>query len=189
MSDPINKKQFKVLKFLVDLFNKLKIKYFIDDGLATIIYGSKRKLYDIDICITSESMNKLKIVFNDLAFKPFSYKKFADCHVHLVTFRINNIPIDARTDKREYVCHTGKGKKRCVKLHDEFRNTKIVKFRGLRLRVINPELLFVTKLFINRKCDRTDAKAILKHRRMNKNKIIRLSKKFEIEDKVLKLLI
>ncbi len=188
MSNPINKRQWRVLKFLIDLFNKFKIKYFIDDGLAAIFYGSKRKLYDIDIVLDNKSMNKIKKIFNDISSRPYTYKKFQDCHVYLITIKINKVPIDLVNEKKLYICHEGYGKKKCISLHKRFKETKLVKCKGLKIRVINPENLIVMKLYINRKCDREDARAMIKHKKLNKKKLIKLAKQYGINQKITRLL-
>ncbi len=44
------------------------------------------------------------------------------------------------------------------------------------------------KLFVNRKCDVADAKAILKNSKLNKAKVLKLARRFQIAGKAIKLM-
>ena len=180
MSNPITRRQYRVLKFLVDLFDELDIDYFIDDGLAAIIYGSKRKLYDIDICIGKKSISKIKKEFNDLARTKYSYKTYSNCKSYIVTLKINGVPIDAYIDKNFYICHKKHKHTECKVLKNPFKDTQVVMFKGIKLRVIHPEDLIIQKAFMNRKTDWFDVKSIMRKTNINKNRLLLLSKKFGV---------
>ncbi len=186
MAQPINKNQLKVLQFLVDLFKKLKVRYFLDDGLAAIIYGSKRKLYDIDLFIDSKDMNKVKDLFNDLSVKKFAYRKYENCELYMITSKINGVPIDICIDKKAFICQEYSKKKLCIPIKNNFKDVKSIKFHGLNIKVIEPEVLVVQKLFMNRRIDLIDARSIIKNNQLNRIKLIKLAKEYNVENKLKK---
>ena len=55
----VTKKQEDALKWILSILDKNKIPYQITGGLAAKIYGSKRKLIDIDIAIPKKYFQKL----------------------------------------------------------------------------------------------------------------------------------
>ncbi len=186
--EAINKRQLRVLKFLVDLFDSLKMEYVIDDGLAAAIYGSKRKLYDIDLCIEAKAMKKLKKPFNDFAIKPFAYRYYENCNLYVTTFKMNNVPIDLFTSKRLFLKSEYQKSEKLKEIKYPLKHRRTIKFKGLTIKVINPENLIVQKAFMNRKTDFQDIKAVINHTRIDKIKLLKLAKEFGVEKKINQIL-
>lgn len=180
----VSKQQMRVLKFLVDLFNNLEIKYYIDDGLAAIVYGSKRKLYDIDLCVEAGAMKKLKEPFNDFAVKPFAYRRYENCDLYITTLKINKVPIDMFTTKNLFLKSEYQRSVKRKEIKNSLKNAQMINFKGISLSVIKPEYLIVHKAFMNRKTDFQDIKAVIKNTSIDKKKVVRLAGAFHVVKKI-----
>lgn len=65
----------KALNWLVDFLESESIPYFMIGGIAAMAYGAKRDLYDIDLTVRQQDINKLAEFGKDyLTFGPQRYK-------------------------------------------------------------------------------------------------------------------
>lgn len=63
--------QRKTLKKIVQIFIAHKIQFQISGGLAAIIYGAERPLYDIDIEVYKKDIQKVRDIFQTYISKDF----------------------------------------------------------------------------------------------------------------------
>lgn len=83
-------------KWIINILNKYNFKFQISGGLSAITYGSKRKLYDIDIDLESKNikrLSKLKEIKKHIIFGPKRIKA-SNFDVFLLTLNYNGVLID-----------------------------------------------------------------------------------------------
>ena len=140
--------------WIVGIMHKNNVPFQIDGGLAARIYGSKRKLADIDIDISNK---KFKIILPQIRpYIIFGPARYVDksWDVHLVTLKYLGQKIDIsgwETEKFYDRKH-----KKWVRCHINFRRAAIKKDYGRAVPVIPKKDLIIEKSELLRGVDKKD---------------------------------
>ena len=153
----VTKKQEEALKWILSILEKNKIPYQITGGLAAKIYGSKRKLIDIDIAIPKKYFQKLFSLANEyVEYGPNEVKgKLWQAYYMKLKHKGQIIEIDGFGTKI-----FDKKEKKWKKIGYSSKNFEIKKFLGFKCKVIPKKTLIRYKKILSRKVDLQDIKEI-----------------------------
>ena len=150
----------EALEWIVKILRQEKIPFRIIGGLAAELYGSRRKLADIDIDVPGSRIRPLaKEVNKYIIFGP---KAYHDRHwdLLLMTLRYKGQVIDICSgDHTKIFDHTAK---KWLLLRTDFKKSKMKYFDGLRLPVEPEGELLDYKRKLGRKVDKIDVRNLEK---------------------------
>jgi len=148
----------KAFVWIVELLRKYKIPFQISGGLAAKVYGSDRKLADIDIDIKSKNLKKIILEIKPyIVIGPGRYLDTNWDIKNLATLKYKNQYIDLSESPQKIY---DSNKKKWVILHTKFTNSRNKSLFGLSVPVILKQELIAYKTKLNRKCDRYDVEHI-----------------------------
>jgi hypothetical protein len=152
-----NKKQQEALKWILTFLEKHRIPYQITGGLAAKIYGSKRKLIDIDIAIPKKYFQKLFFLTKEyVEYGPSEVKgKLWQAYYMKINYKGQIIEIDNFNTKI-----FDKKEKKWKRIGYSSKKSEIKKFLGLKIKVIPKKTLLKYKKILHRKVDLEDMKDI-----------------------------
>lgn len=90
----LTEKHKKVLRLLVDAFNKSNIKFQASGGLGAIAYGGTRPLYDIDLEIYTKDAERVRELFKDYLTTGWHRYEENKFDLWLMCLRIDGISVD-----------------------------------------------------------------------------------------------
>jgi len=154
------RKTRKAFHRIIFILRKHKIPFQISGGLAAKIYGSTRKLADIDIDIPEKRFPEILSDINKfIIFGPGRYKD-KNWDIFLITLRYQRQDID--------LCGFGtakifdKRKRKWVRYPIDFSKTAMKRVFGLKVPVISKKNLIEYKSRLQRRIDKIDI-AIIKN--------------------------
>lgn len=172
------------MKKLVKQFEENNIKYAINGGLASIIYGvSNRKLFDIDVFTDKNGLRKIAKIFKGYKMKEEALKKRRDLKrfaVNFVALDVDGILVDIAEDKNAFAINKGKKFRIPIKLKE----AKQVIFAGIRLKVRPPEELIIQRLVISRTVDKKDVAAIIGSNKIDLKYLEKRAREVKVWDKI-----
>ena len=146
-------------KWIVSLLNNNKIPFQITGGFAAKIYGSKRKLYDIDIEIPDNDIKKLqKIVRRWIVYGPKRYKD-KNWDILLVTLKYKDqlIDISGAYSEKEFDKKMGSW----IRVgRTNLSKAKKVNIYGIKVPVESKRNLIAYKKKLSRNVDKEDLRQI-----------------------------
>jgi len=89
--------------WIVSILRKEKIPFQISGGLAAKIYGSKRKLEDIDIELKNKSIHRLEPIVKKFIIKKPSYYQDKEFNLLLMTLKFKGQNIDLSGTENEKI--------------------------------------------------------------------------------------
>ena len=130
------KKTLNALGWIIGILNSNKINYQISGGFAGKIFGSQRKLHDIDIDIHEKDFNKIKReVSNYITYGPSRYKD-AKWDIELITLSYKGQEIDISGVETMKI--SNKRRTKWITFPVDFSNALNVSLNGLKIKIINP---------------------------------------------------
>ena len=63
MDSPLSSDQKRALRYIVSLLQGNNISFQITGGLAAVLYGARRPVYDIDIDVCENDIPKIREIF------------------------------------------------------------------------------------------------------------------------------
>lgn len=139
--------------WIIGILRKRKITFQVTGGLAAEIYGSSRKLADIDIDIPeSKFPDLLSSVKPYIRFGP---KRYKDKHwnLKLLTLKYKNQLIDIGSSHQKI---RDFDKNKWVQINTHFHTSKLMHIFGLRVPVITEGELIDYKKTLSRRVDKYD---------------------------------
>jgi hypothetical protein len=151
--------QIKTLKFLADIFQKENIEFQITGGLAAIIHGAQRPLYDIDIDIYKTDVEKVRVllgeyIIEDWTSGPEDEDDLFD--LSMMTLVINDVPVDISQIED---AHIRSSEGQWVYLPENM-ECQTLEFENLILPVQTKESLISYKKVLRRDTDLEDIKML-----------------------------
>ncbi len=145
--------------WIVDLLRKHKIKFQVSGGFAARLYGSKRKLADIDIDVSEKFFKHILPEIKEyIKFGPAHYRD-KKWNLKLVTLNYKRQLIDLGASKQKIY---DKMHHHWDLLKTHFSKSKELYAYDLRVPVISKEELIKYKSELARKVDKEDIKQITK---------------------------
>ena len=142
------------LIWVVEILNKRQIPFQVTGGFAAKIYGSKRKLADIDIDIPENRFNELlNDVHSYIKFGPSQYKD-SDWDLKLLTLNYKNQDIDLCGAYKVKIYN--KLSKKWVILKSNFKKSIVKTMYGISIPVIPKNELISYKNKVLRGVDKID---------------------------------
>lgn len=150
----------QALKWITEIFNRHKIPFRIAGGLAARIYGSNRKLADIDIDIPDNRFSDiLPIVKKYIIFGPAKIKNERwDLLLLTLKYQGQDIDISGADTMKIFDCHA----KSWLPFNVDISKTETKEVFGLLVPVIKKEDLIFYKSKLSGEVDRLDVEAITK---------------------------
>lgn len=152
----ISEQQKAAIKYLVDLLNKNNIPYQTTGGFASICYGAKRPLYDIDIDVNKRYIPLLQKLLKQYIIDDYHHYQDDHFDIYMIRAEINNVSIDISQIENAYCLK--KGNK--FKMNSNIANSCIVNILGMNIRVQDIDELIEYKLTVGRDTDLLDVKEI-----------------------------
>ena len=145
------------LKKVVQVFIENKIQFQISGGLAAIIYGAERPLYDIDVEVYKKDIQKVRDIFQKNISKDFYHLQDENFDLWLLTLDINGVPVDiSQADE----CYLGDGKGKKIRTDADLSKAQFINFDNLEIPVANKMELISYKKILARNTDIMDIKQI-----------------------------
>ncbi len=140
--------------WILGILKKYKISFEITGGLAARVYGSKRKLADIDIDLNEKDYKKIiKEIRPFIIFGPGRYKdKY--WNLELITLKYKGQDIDLSLIRSGKIFDSKK--KKWILLVNSFHNPSLKKIYGIQVPVQNKKELISYKKILGRKVDLED---------------------------------
>ena len=148
------------LKWIVGILDKKDIPYQISGGFAAKIYGSERKLNDIDIDIPETNFDDiLSDIKEYLIYGPDNYVD-GKWNIKLMTVNYHGQEIDIAGAFEGYV--SNKNRTAWLKIKTDFENARDIKIDSLMVKVIHPPLLIEYKQHLDGNHQMEDIQAVQK---------------------------
>src|SRR3989338_2530426 len=149
--------QREALKKVAQIFIENKIQFQISGGLAAIIYGAERSLYDIDVEVYKKDIQKVRDIFQKNISKDFYHLQDENFDLWLLTLDINRVPVDiSQADE----CYLGDGKGKKIRADADLLKSQFINFDGVKIPVANKMELISYKKILARDTDIVDIKQI-----------------------------
>ncbi len=142
--------------WLINLFRKNKVEFIVFGGFAATIYGSPRKLADIDVCIGERDLVKLFPGIQRYAKIKLKHYKDANWDTLLVTLVYAGQEIDICAIEKTNIFN--KIEKKWEPLSNYLKRPQKVKYLGRTLKVVRKSKLIEYKNKLLRRVDKKDAK-------------------------------
>lgn len=151
--------QISALKKVSQILTKNNIKFQISGGLAAIVYGAKRPLYDIDIDVYKKDITKIQEFFKEYISEDFYHLQDENFDIWLLTLKIDGVPVDISQVEDFYFCSTNSEK---VLMSPDLSKSVFIDFDGIKIPVENKDELIKYKKILARETDLADTKQIEK---------------------------
>lgn len=144
----------KALIWILKVLSKYNIKHRISGGFAAKIYGSKRKLADIDIEIPEDKIIFLsKILKKFIIYGPKRYKD-SNWKTDLLTINYAEQEIDLFGAYNSFIFN--KNNKKWEKLRVNFPKRTLKEYKGIKINLIKKDDLISYKQKLQRRVDKKD---------------------------------
>lgn len=153
----LTKIQKKVLRQIVQTLKENRIKFQITGGLAAIIYGAKRSLFDIDLDVRKEDIKKVKKLFKEYITKDFHRHQSEYFDIWIMTLKIDDVLVDISQGED---CSMRDKDGSWVKMDTDLSHPTIINFEGMELTVEPKEELTNYKKVLGRDTDLVDIEQI-----------------------------
>lgn len=150
----------EAFNWIVDILRKNQIRFKVDGGLAAKVYGSDRKLADIDIVVHDKDVNKVaSLILKYIIYGPkhFIGERF-DCYLFTAKYKGQDIDISGGDSERIFY----KRERKWIKSKDNFSKFSKKKIFDKIVHVIPEQELINYKSKLNRRVDKIDVKKMLK---------------------------
>ena len=153
-------KLLKALHWIIEILNKYDVQYNISGGFSAYLYGSNRKINDIDIDISEDDFEK---IFNDvkdfIILGPEEYKD-ERWDLKLMTLNYFGQEIDISGAFKQKIFDDISQKWICSPA--EFPKSRKINIDGIELNVIDPNKLINYKKLLSGDHQEIDIKAVQK---------------------------
>ncbi len=145
--------------WITKILGQHNVSYQVSGGMAARIYGSRRKLADIDIDMNQAQYKKImREIRPYIVFGPKIYKD-KNWRLELITLRYKNQFIDLGGIQHAKIFNSQK--KKWLALPSHLARTHLKKVYGIEIPVEDKKELLSEKKELGRKVDKMDVKSIL----------------------------
>lgn len=149
----LTKSQKKILRQVVQALKENNIPYQITGGLAAIIYGGRRPLFDIDLDVKKKDIEKVRKFFKEYIIKDFHRHLSEYFDIWIMTLKINDVLVDISQGED---CSMRDKNGKWIKMDTDLSHPTWVKFEGMKLSVEPKEELTQYKKVLGRDTDLID---------------------------------
>lgn len=149
--------QKQVFKKVISILKENHITFQVTGGLAAIVYGAKRSLYDIDIDIAKKDIQKIKELFSDYITEDLHHLQNGKFDIYVMTLKIDGVEIDISQAEENYIIDE-EGKK--IGGDADISNARIMEIDGIEVPVEDKDELISYKRILGRDTDLIDIKQI-----------------------------
>jgi len=151
-------KLLKALHWIIGILNKYNVQYIISGGFSAYLYGSNRKINDIDIDIPEDDFEK---IYNDvkdfIILGPKDYKDERwDLKLMTLNYFAQKIDISGAFNQKIFDDISQKW----VHSPTNFSKSRKIKVDGIELNVIDPNDLMNYKKLLSGEHQKIDIKAV-----------------------------
>lgn len=145
--------QKKVLEKVVNVFQQNQIPFQITGGLAAAFYGANRPVYDIDIDVSKNDIQKIRELFRDNIVEDLHHLENEKFDLYLLTLKLDDTLVDISQVEDAYV-FDNKGKR--VRMNTNISNAEFISWEDINLPLQNKKELLGYKKILNRDIDLID---------------------------------
>jgi hypothetical protein len=153
LSYMISKTQKEVFLWIVKILKKEGIAFQATGGLATILYGAKRNLFDIDIDVAKKDIEKVRKLFKEYIAEDLNHLQNGRFDIYVMTLKIRGVIIDIGQAEESYVIDKNGNKIGGV---SDLNKAKIMKIDGMAIPVEDKDELIKYKQILGRDTDLID---------------------------------
>ncbi len=165
MNLTLDEKTINALRWIIAILNKNEIDYQISGGFAGKVFGSKRKLNDIDIDISKNNFDKILPEISEyIIYGPDHYIDFK-WDLELITLNYKGQEIDICDSDNSLI--SNKEGTRWIHFSTNFSKTLDIDLNGIKIKVINPKDFLEYKKELDGKHQLEDIEAVKNF--LNKN--------------------
>lgn len=157
----LTKVQKKVLRQIVQTLKENKIKFQITGGLAAIIYGARRPLFDIDLDVRKKDIEKVRKLLKEYIIKDFHRHVSEYFDIWILTLKISGVLVDISQGED---CSMKEKDGNWVKMDTDLSHPTIINFEDVELTVEPKEELIYYKKVIGRATDLVDIQQVMNKR-------------------------
>lgn len=149
--------QKKALKLITQKLGGNNIPYQVTGGLASIAYGVKRPLYDIDIEVHKEDIPNIRELFKEFIVEDYYHLQDEEFDIWLLTLLINGTEVDISQIEECY--YKGKDGKK-IRTNADLSKAEFMTIDGIEVPVEDKKELIAYKKILSREVDLVDIKQI-----------------------------
>lgn len=153
----ISENHKKVLKQVVQTLKENNIPFQVSGGLAAIVYGAERTLYDIDIDVRKKDIPKVRKLFKNYIQEDFHHLQDEHFDIWLITLHIDGISVDISHAEESYFVGKDGNK---IRMDADVSKAKLLNLEGINVPVEDKEELIAYKKIIARDTDLIDIEQI-----------------------------
>ncbi len=150
--------QKKVLKYIIQILKENNIQFQITGGLAVILYGGKKDLFDIDIDIYKKDFPKIKELFKEYIKEDYHQNKGKHFENWTMVFEIDEVMVDFGQAED---CFMFDKKEERIDMSTDLSHPTIVDFEGMELSIEPKDELISYKQVLSRETDLIDIEQII----------------------------
>ena len=151
--------QKKVLIQIAKTFKENNISFKITGGLAAIVYGAKRKLFDIDIEVLKKYIQKIRKLFKKYITEDIHHLQNERFDIYVMSLDINGVVIDISQVEESYVIDKNGNK---IGGENSLNKAKLMKIDRIEVPIEDKDELIKYKKILNRDTDLIDIEQMTK---------------------------
>ncbi len=149
----LSKNQKRILIQVTKTLKENRIPFQITGGLAAIAYGSKRKLFDIDIDVSKKDIKKVRELFRENISEDLHHLQNGRFDIFVMSLEFDKVIVDISQLEKSYVIDKNGNK---IGGDYDFSKTKLMKIDGIKLPVEDKNELIRYKKILSRDTDLID---------------------------------
>lgn len=155
----LSENQKKVLIQVSKTLKENNIPFQITGGLAALLYGAKRELFDIDIDVPKKDIQKVRELFKRNITEDIHHLINGKFDIYVMSLKIDGVVIDISQVEESYVIDKNGNK---IGGASDLNKAKLMKIDGLEIPVEDKNELIKYKQILGRDTDLIDIQQMTK---------------------------
>jgi hypothetical protein len=154
----LTENQLKALQLLITTLHENNIEFQVSGGLAAIVHGATRPLFDIDLEIHKDDVQTIRELFKEYITEDWNNEMEPDDQfdIWMMKLEVFGVPVDINQVEEVYlISKTGERT-----LQPSAMDTEPKEFKGMTLPVLRKEPLIAYKKILGRDTDLIDVQQL-----------------------------
>ena len=159
MDSPLSSDQKRALRYIVSLLQGNNISFQITGGLAAVLYGARRPVYDIDIDVCENDIPKIREIFLKDIVTDYHHLQDEKFDLYLLILSVYGVSVDISQLERACI-YDVRGER--VEMQSDIARAKNIAWEDMALPVQDKQELITYKTILNRDIDLSDIQEMSK---------------------------